>query len=183
MSSQPVDIKILMAEIRQRAKAEMVKGAEFVPAYQPPAPVGGVGKGAPLVEQDELKYLNSHWHDWCVTEEITSHRRFFGPLIVRFKRFVLDIVRNNLLRGYFERERQFQMQLVRQLNTMAKHVDARDYEIFWGLTKKVDADVEAMNIRADQLFDGVLSELRGQVAELDSRLDILEEKIRSRNGN
>ncbi|MCB0360957.1 MAG: hypothetical protein KDD44_15015, partial [Bdellovibrionales bacterium] len=149
----PVDVEAIMRRIRteviERAKG---RGQRAIPTYRN----SSGDRNAPpssVLYSEELNYLNAHWHDWSAAAEITSHRRFIGPLIVRAKRFFVDWVQKYLLKGYFERERQFQMNLVRLLNDTVRYVDRRDAEIFWQLIKKIDADVASLNERMDRLHD------------------------------
>ena len=125
----------------------------------PPAAKRFAEHVSPVLYSEELNYLNAAWNNWTQREDYTSHRPFLGRLIIRFKRTVFDFLTGSVFRRYFEREREFQMNLVRQLNAMARYIDARDAEIFWQLTEKIDSDVAAMNDRTDQLFDAAASEL------------------------
>lgn len=159
------DVEAIMERIRREVKASNAEERANYPRYVPPPGSDERSAGLPLIDYDELNYLNAHWHNWAVSEELTSHRKIIGPLIVRAKKFIIDLVWQYVLKGYLEREKQFQMQLVRYLNANARYVDNRDYEIFWQLIKKMDGDVEALNTRMDRLVDA----LHGKILELDAR--------------
>ena len=160
------DVEAIMERIREEVRASVATDRAAYPRYIPPAS-NESSSGSALIESDELGYLNAHWHDWMVAEEVASHRPIVGKFIVRAKRFVIDAVWHYVLKGYLHREKQFQMQLVRHLNTTAQHVDKRDYDNFWQLIKKVDGDVTALNERMDYLFN----RLHSQVSFLESELE------------
>lgn len=154
MSEQEIDIAEVMAKIRRRAKEELAKEPQkkrFV------APTQALRAGDPLISSEELRYLNEHWHDWNNVSEITSHRKIIGPIIVRAKKFIADIIWNTFLRGYIERERDFQMRLVRYLNQVAKYVDEGDKSVRVDLINKIDSDLFANNERIDVLCSEVLA--------------------------
>ncbi len=157
------DVEAIMRRIREDVRLTIKNERAEFPKYIPPAPEDNRNPGTALIDFEELNYINSHWHNWCVTEELNSHRKYFGKLVVKAKRFIIGIVWQYILKGYLEREQQFNMQLVRYLNANARHVDNRDYENFWQLIRKMDNDVAALNDRMDRLID-----------VLDSRISSLE---------
>ena len=164
LPAEKPDIEKLMRELRDEVKRsaearriERSSKVNFTPA-------GGEGTG-PLIERAELAYLNSHWGDWAVSEEISSHRKILGPIIVGFKRFLVKTLWQSLLKGYLERQRQFNMHLIRYLNDSAKHTDKQDYDNFWQLNEKVDADIKTLNEKVDALFEA----LSGEMIEVKSR--------------
>ena len=164
MSEVP-DVEAIMERIRTEVRETIGEERAKYPRYVPPAAADERSAGLPLIDYEELNFLNAHWHDWTITEELSSHRKFIGPIVVRAKRFIINVIWQYLLKGYLEREKQFHMQLVRYLNANARYVDNRDYEIFWQLIKKMDNDVEAMNNRVDRLVDA----LHGQLMVLESQ--------------
>ena len=152
------DVEAIMERIRSEVRAASMKRDDrFGPPSPYPRPIGAAaaapGSFSPIIYREELRYLNDNWHSWVTPEDPVTHRRFYGKLIVRVKRFILDAVWNYILKGYFERERQFQMNLVRFLNELARHVDQRDADVFWQLVKKLDNDIVGVNERTDLLFD------------------------------
>lgn len=152
------NVEAIMERIRSEVRAAAMKRDDRFgspSAYPRPVGAGAAAPGAfsPIIYREELRYLNDNWHSWVTPEAPVSHRRFYGRFIVRAKRFVLDAVWNYILKGYFERERQFQMNLVRFLNELARHVDQRDADVFWQLVKKLDNDIVGVNERTDLLFD------------------------------
>ncbi|MDD2941644.1 MAG: class I SAM-dependent methyltransferase [bacterium] len=141
-------------------------------AYQPRPPKEGE-RAAPLIYLEELNYLNCHWGDWFTSFQITSHRPVIGKVIVRLKKFFLDLAWKYLLKDYLERERHFQSNLVRYLNATAKYVDSRDAEIFWQIVEKIDNDVSGMNERIDRLYDEATSTLRSSERGLQQSITAL----------
>ena len=165
------DVNAIMAQIRAEVRKAVAEDKASYPKYVPPEQSNRPA-GQTLIEFEELSYLNQHWNDWSSTEHLSSHRPIVGRFIVRAKQFILNVVWQYILKGYLDRERQFQMQLVRFLNDNARYVDRRDYEIFWQLIKKIDSDVAALNERTDRLFKECLN----TIEVLESRL----EKVQSR---
>jgi len=121
-----------------------------------------------------LNYINANWANWIAPTEISSHRPVVGPIIVRTKQFIADFLFNVVFKGYFERQREFNMNLVRFLNSTARYIDARDAEIFWQIVTKIDNDVLALNERLDRVYDEVVSTVRTLELEISKRLSKLE---------
>lgn len=172
---EPPDVEAIMASIRSHVKRGLAERPPGIPKYTPPAAELFSGSVSPVLYSDELNYLNAHWNDWLVGEQITSHRRFLGPLVVKVKEKLRRFVVNSLLPGYFEKEREFQGQLVRHLNASARYIDARDAEIFWQTVRKIDSDITAINERTDRLFEEASAALSEAESILDSRLRIVED--------
>lgn len=153
------DVESLMKQIRRRVREDLSANPSRLPHYVPPAAKRFSDHVSPVLYCDELNYLNAAWNNWTQSEEYHSHRPIVGRFIVTAKRAIFNFLVGSVLRRYFEREREYQMNLVRLLNAMARYIDARDAEIFWQLTEKIDHDVKAMNDRTDQLFDAAASEI------------------------
>lgn len=171
---ESVDVEALMSRIREEVKAQLKNADRLPPPFSAKKASLESSTAVPVLYSEDLKFLNSHWHDWNAAAEITSHRKFLGKLIVRVKKLLVDIVWNYVLKGYFERERQFQMHLVRFLNDTAKYIDARDAEIFWQIITKVDNDVFAVNERIDRIYDEANATLRQVEIDISKRLTNLE---------
>jgi hypothetical protein len=150
----------LRDEVRRSAEARRIARSESTSFSSPDR--GSDGK---LIERPELAYLNSHWGDWAVSEEISSHRKILGPIIVGFKRFLVKTLWQSLLKGYLERERQFNMHLIRHLNDSAKYIDKHSYDLFWQVNEKIDADIKTLNEKLDALFEAV----SGEIIEIKTR--------------
>ena len=163
------NVEAIMARIRKDAKEFVAESGRKPIKVQPRAASEHGGKHSPVQYSEELNYLNAHWSDWAEATQITSHRKIVGPIIVRIKRFFVDLVWNYLLKGYFERERQFQMHLVRFLNQTAKYVDDRDAEIFWELVNKIDSDISGLNERVDRIYDEIIATTRSVEQDLTQR--------------
>jgi len=173
MSEEKIDIEI---------KDGASDLTDSIPHY---VPKNSYSSDTALIHSEELNYLNENWSSWAFQSEITSHRRVVGPIIVKIKKFFITSIWNFVLRDYFERERNFQMNLVKHLNNSAKYVDERVEKIFWQLVEKVDQDIKGLNDRVDKLhflsqgesasFEGnvsqELSELKFQIGAIKGRVD------------
>lgn len=168
------DVESLMARIRAEAKAALSSADSIVPGAPKSAQNSRNNSHKSILYSDELNYLNANWHNWNPATEITSHRRFVGRFIVKIKRFFVDLVWNYVLKGYFERERQFHMHLVKHLNATARYIDARNEEIFWQLIEKVDSDIAAVVERADHLFQHAVARVQAAQDLIEGRLSQLE---------
>ncbi len=167
-NAKVINVEEVMQRIRSEVKEASSKGRSNLPRYTP-ANEFKQDDGTALIDYDELNFINAHWQDWSTIEDLSSHRKLLGPFIVKAKKFIVDLVMNTCLRGYFDRERQFHLNLVRYLNANARYVDNRDYKNFWQLVKKVDSDVSALNERMDRLYDQLSStvlSLQEEIAEL-----------------
>jgi hypothetical protein len=160
------DVVAIMARIRAEVALEIKKSGTAMPKYLPPPAKLADGSLSPVLYAEELKYLNAHWNEWAEPTPVSSHRRLLGRVIVRCKQKLRHYITESLLKSYFDREREFQMNLVRYLNATARYIDARDAEIFWQLVHKVDSDITTVNERTDRLFDESLHHTDNRVDEL-----------------
>jgi len=160
-----IDVQQVMQRIRNEVAQELEGSAQG--AFKPR--VVQTDPSSPILYSDELNFLNANWQNWAEPTEPKSHRKLVGPLVVRFKRFIGNIIWNSFLSGYFNREREFQMQLVRHLNNSARYIDARDKELFWQLIKKIDSDVSGVLRRADRTH----FELGERLKRLEAELELL----------
>lgn len=171
VKEKQVNVQELMAEIRAKVEASQGGNSGRFTAAKPSH------SDAP-VHSEELSYLNAHWSDWSQSPSITSHRKFFGPIIVKLKSKLVHLFWKYLLKDYFERERQFQMNLVRYLNNQAKYNDKRFGDLFWDVIKKVDADVEGLNERIDLANDNLSIETERAFRTRDEhRLDLEQQQV------
>ena len=161
-----LDIKELMAEIRSRVsqdvEAHKDKAPEYVPVKADLSKEGG-RKAGELLHSEELRHLNENYlyPSRLNLDGIASHRKGpIGKLIVKFKRKLVSILWQNLLKDYFDAEREYQSNLVRFLNDVSKYVDERDASNFWQLIHKVDVDTSNALERVEQVADGQTAELR-----------------------
>lgn len=161
-AGQSVDMDAIMKRIRAEVEAEIAESGAKMPKYLPPPEKLADGSLEPILYSAELNYLNAHWNEWAEGDSFSSHRPFIGSLILKCKRKLRSFLVETLLKDYFQKEREFQMNLVRYLNATARYVDARDSEIFWQLVTKMDSDVSAMNDRADRLFQEAMLEKNKQ---------------------
>lgn len=172
-SRKEVNVDALMAKIREEVASELDSAPRV--GFQPESR-GETTSESPLLYAEELNYLNAHWSNWATRTEITSHRPIVGRFIVRVKSFLVDIAWNYLLKDYFERERQFQMHLVRHLNATARYIDARVGSIFWDLVGKIDSDILELSARVDRLFDEASATTRTIELDLNARMSGVESK-------
>lgn len=156
----PVDIETLMSQIRTEIQADVASRGTTSSALQTRLTKLCTDEASPVIYSDELNYLNAHWNDWFEQKEIHSHRKYVGSLIVRLKRFLADRLWKLVFKDYIERERAFQMQLVRFLNQTARYIDSRDAEIFWQLIHKVDTDIETLRDSVAEVRDESLGSVR-----------------------
>ncbi|MCB0322933.1 MAG: hypothetical protein KDD69_05145, partial [Bdellovibrionales bacterium] len=170
-SSETPDVEAIMARIRAQVKAELEQSGARTDRYIPPSPKTFEGKSSPILYSDELNYLNANWSNWLEGAEFTSHRPVIGAIILKCKRALRRLLVDSLFREYFERERRFHMELVKQLNATARYVDSRDAELFWQLVQKVDNDIAGINERTDRLFDDAVAEAAARDSELANRIE------------
>ncbi len=168
------DVEAIMAsiraEVRQRLESEGRTGVKQRGAL-PIEP--DRNPELPLIDYEELNYMNAHFHDWVQMQAISSHRPVVGRLIVWVKTRLIHLLLNSVLHGYFDKERQFHIRLVKYLNANARYVDNRDYRNFWQLIEKVDKEIVALNERTDRLFDEAYTSvvaLRRELEELKARV-------------
>lgn len=180
------DVRSLMKNIRERVRNELKEGnsnkVEFVPFK---SKLEGERKAGELLNSEELRYLNQN-HAFSLQQmrlsTLTSHRPgFIGKVIVKCKRKLLGIIWESLLKGYFQAEKEYQANLVRYLNDIAKYVDSRDAFIFWELIRKIDYDVNRALERIERIADDHTGELRSAQREivdtLNSSLDSIKNYI------
>ncbi len=189
--SERVDVEALMLRIREDiAAAVKEEGNSRSSKSKLPRGIGRAsdlpGNGVPgretipVVHSEELNSMNAEWHNWVQPVSPESHRKFIGPVIVRIKQFIVDAVWHYMLPGYFEREKRFNMNLVRHLNAVARYIDVRDAEVFWQIVKKLDSDNSALTERVDRLFDDACAisyrteaELKKEIRELRQQIEFL----------
>ena len=115
-----------------------------------------------IASRPELDYLNRHWALFDPLSEMRSHRRFLGPLVVRFRWRVRRLVLGVLDR-YFEKERLFLLELVRFNNALAERSDRLLREVTErtkAVAERNDLFLGAMDVRLEAL------EAREQVKRL-----------------
>lgn len=76
---------------------------------------------------ERLRHACQTWEVDLVSERITSHRRFVGPLIVTGKKLVFRILRP-LLRGFIVRQRNFNAEVVYTLAVLANRLSELERE-------------------------------------------------------
>lgn len=111
---------------------------------------------------DELRYLNNHWGDWNQESSFTSHRFFIGPIIAKFKRKLQAYLFSVIFGDYIERQKSFNMNLVKFCNQFSRYVDERDKQIFWETVHKLDSEVALVEERYDTLFAEVIDRVNSK---------------------
>ncbi len=157
---EKIDVEAIMARIREEVREDLERSPENLPYYRRPDVAPDEGSAIPPIYSAELNYLNAHWGALNQSADITSHRPIIGRLVVFFKRLIAKTVWNAVLKDYFEREREYQMNLVRFLNSTSRYIEKRDAEIFWDVVKKIDNDIHGVNDRIDRLYDEAMGTLR-----------------------
>ena len=180
------DVRAIMAEIRARVKADLANRKDSAPAFagmQADQNARATRKAGELLHSEDLRYLNQHYAfaPRLDLDSVTSHRPgIIGKLIVKGKRKLLSIVWD-LLKGYFQAERDYQAALVRFLNDTSKYVDARDAGNFWELIRKLDYDITKALDRIERIHDEQMASLRSTERNifdnLGSDLRTLNERI------
>jgi hypothetical protein len=145
-SAGPVDVRTLMAEIREKVKKSLEQGGRERPQlklHQADQNAQASRKAGELLHSEELRYLNSNYSFSAKLsfDSLASHRPgLIGRAIVAAKRKFIRIIFDSLLKEYFAAERDFNANVVRFLNDVSKYVDARDASNFWELIRKIDVD-------------------------------------------
>lgn len=166
----PIDVEKIMREIREAAIAQLKsdKSAD-----------SNSGNNDSIIHSSELNYLNAHWHEFIQKDEIISHRgKCIGGLILKSKNFVIQTIEKYLLRGYFDRERSFNRNLVTYLNSQARYIDNRASEIFFKLNEKVDHEVIDLIDRCDLMTDEAFVHAEEKIAHLEKRIIELELRLK-----
>jgi 2-polyprenyl-3-methyl-5-hydroxy-6-metoxy-1,4-benzoquinol methylase len=169
-----VSIPELMARIRSDIMADGAVRIDKRPQFSPQKPSDTAArKAGELLYSEELRYLNMNYMfgPGLNLDAVQSHRGWFiGKIIVKAKRKLLNVMWN-LLRDYFAAEREYQANLVRYLNDVAKYVDARDAGNFWDLIKKLDVDITRALDRVERVADEQMAALRSSERRLHDELN------------
>ncbi|MCB0311283.1 MAG: class I SAM-dependent methyltransferase, partial [Bdellovibrionales bacterium] len=183
-----VDVKAIMARIRAQVEQDLARQPKKTLNFESSLADfnNSPRRAGELLNCEELRFLNVN-HSYPLKmnlDAITSHRAgIFGKLLVRIKRKIMGVLWNQILKDYFTAERDFQANLVRYLNDVAKYVDARDAANFWELIRKVDVDLaKAMDrierasdeqtgttLAAEKRIYQALSDLRVRIDEVGAR--------------
>lgn len=156
-----INVRSLMDQIRAntaREVGERSDGRLSFDAYR--GNFNNKRKAGEILHSEQLRYLNENYHysQSNSLTEIASHRKgIVGRIIEKFKRKLALLVWEGVLKNYFEREKQFQTQLVRLLNDQARYIDERDAAAFWELVHKVDVDLSKALDRTERLQDEYVS--------------------------
>jgi len=124
---------------------------------------GTAPRSGAVLHSEELRYLNTNYAypTRLNLDGITSHRPgLIGRLIVSFKRRVIRILWDSLFKEYFSAEREYQANLVRFLNDMARYVDGRDTANFWELIRKIDYEIARAMERIERINDEQMASIR-----------------------
>ena len=153
------DIPALMAEIRARVTADIARSKDArLPLQKKNADInaGSERAAGEMLQSEELRALN-RGHSYALNinpASITTHRGgFIGNIITKAKRKFLTMLRDSLLKEYFQSEHEFHANLVRYLNDLTRYIDSRDAANFWELVRKVDVDVTRAMERIERIAD------------------------------
>ena len=175
-SAEKPDIPALMAGIRQRIKLDIEAHKDARPAaprYQGSSDKPSEHQAGELVRSEELRYLNQHYNFAPALDlnSVTTHRRGpLGKVIVRVKRKILVLIWN-LLKEYFDAEREWHANLVRYLNHESKYIDSRDASNFWELIRKIDYDITKALERIERISDEQMASIRSSERRVFDSLD------------
>jgi len=179
IDAKPVDVRALMAEIREKVKKDLELGSRDrapLTLYQADSNTQASRKAGELLHSEELRHLNSNYafSSKLSFDSLASHRPgFLGRAIVAAKRKLVRIIFDSLLKDYFAAERDFNANIVRFLNDVSKYVDARDASNFWELIRKIDVDTTKSMERIERISDEHMASLRS------SERQVFEELYRS----
>jgi O-antigen chain-terminating methyltransferase len=185
IASEVVDIPKLMAEIRERIKADLAANPIDRSVKRFVADPGAKSslKAGAVQYSEELHDLNRGWNfsELLKPQPVQTHRKgLIGKLIVRVKQKLLTWIWQGLFRGYTESENKFQMRLVQLLNLVARYTDERDAANFWELNRKIDYDVSKTGEKMAESFDDAMGTLRSVEKEVNSRIDSLARDLTAR---
>ena len=130
-ADQIIDIKALMAEIRQKVTNNLEEMKDDRPdflTYQAKLNAEDGPKAGELLKSPDLLTINQLFARDTITssDHIKSHRGgFVGKIIDKVKRKIHGTI-IGMLENYFSGEKEFKAHLVRHLNETAKYVDGRD---------------------------------------------------------
>jgi len=164
-----VDIKVLMAEIRQRILSDMERNRDQQISLSPLAGkfVDSRGiKHGDLQLAENLRYMNTRYafETKLSGAEIVTHRRGpIGKLVVLFKRKLTGFLRNSIFASYLAEERGFIEHLVRHLNDTGRYIDARD--------ERMSRELEVMMQRVDDEKTAALFNLQRQLVDLSTSFE------------
>ena len=153
--NQPETLEIRVNNLIQLLANEIKEDRKFI-AARPPGPAPS--SLDPIIFSDELNFLNKHWSDWNQESDFKSHRPIIGSIVGRLKRKVQRYFFHVLFKEYFDREREFIMKLVQFNNLSAKYIDSRYESLFWEIVKKVDREIEQVNLRNDAIFSEIVKD-------------------------
>lgn len=141
---QSPDIPTLMAQIRERIKADIDKNLDsrvlLSRATARFADERGICAGD-MLHSEDLNFLNRcfSYRDRISDKGIASHRPgFVGRAVEKFKRFLTLFTRDFILKDYLQAEEDFNANIVRFLNAFALYVDARDTHVLSMLARSDD---------------------------------------------
>lgn len=172
---QRPDVVAIMNRIRDTVRRDIDAHRDRQPAFQP-RPVdfeGSTHKAGDLLQSEDLRYLNVNYAfgPRLNLDIITSHRPgIIGKSIVFVKRRILGVLWQ-MLKVYFQVEREYQSKLVRFLNDVASYIDIRDAANFWELVRKIDVDITRVLERVERLSDEQSATLRTTQRELTADLN------------
>jgi SAM-dependent methyltransferase len=174
LTQVPVDVVVLMEQIRARIKtAAEEKGApssQFVPRL----PSGGTVKVGTLRFSEELRRLNEYYAELSqrARYQVVTHRRGpLGALVVKLKEKCFSFL-EPMVKYHLEGELAFKAKLLQFLNDIGPYVDDRDASNFWELIAKIDVDTTNCTQHVDRVVDDVHSRLDTLTSNTRRDIDI-----------
>lgn len=167
------DIAALMQQIKAEARRELLR--EIATAQQ--------STNSYLLKLEELNYLNKNYKYPDTTlapENISSHWPIIGPMISASRKFFYKLLRQKVLFNYFTQQREFQANLVRCLNELARSLDNKQLQLdddyrqsLLALEDELRSLLDQNSSRAHQRFE---AQHYGQEV-LSNRLQTLEQVV------
>ncbi len=184
------DIPTLMAEIRERIKADVESHRDKRPNFSLSSlrVAKGKGRDGDLQHSEELRFLNQNYafETKFSPAVIPTHRRgLVGKLLPKFKRAVRGFFKKLVLNDYLAAQRQFNENLVRYLNDIGRYVDDRDVEVI----RKIDHDVGRVTEWVGRIDDektcsifSLEQQLTSITQDFHSRLGTIDSMVRGLEG-
>ena len=184
------DIPTLMAEIRERIKADVESHRDKRPNFSLSSlrVAKGKGRDGDLQHSEELRFLNQNYafETKFSPAVIPTHRRgLVGKLLPKFKRAVRGFFKKLVLNDYLAAQRQFNENLVRYLTDIGRYVDDRDVEVI----RKIDHDVGRVTEWVGRIDDektcsifSLEQQLTSITQDFHSRLGTIDSMVRGLEG-
>lgn len=161
-NAEKPDVNKIMADIRARVRSELQREAAA------PVSAQSIKRRGFLKTLGELNFLNKNYNYPTRTLDATSvssHRAFFGNVIVSAKRKLYNVLRNHLFLNYFSAQEEFNANLVRLLNELTDALDTRNAR----MEGDVVGEMFDLERRFSEQLGSSLSDVQRQLSDLNQR--------------